>query len=273
MAKIPYIIVSPVYRNFNAGVRVLYRLCHLLNKAGYESYMSDRGSYLDWITPTIYGDSEKKYNLIKQGAITVYPEIFTNNFLSSSRPVGYVLNPQITPPYDVKFYYHNNFANGIKPENVLTIDVVEKEFFNTDLVYNRDINTVWVGKGDGEKIGDIKANNLKQFTNEIPSTRKEVADWFKHSELFYTFDALTALISEARLCGCPAVFIPNKRYDEKAFEKLNKDMLLKGLAKNNSEEEIQKAKQEIPLFKNEYQEYYKNEANQLLTFIEITQKM
>lgn len=287
MPKIPYIIVSPNYRNSNAGVRVLYKLCHILNSKGYESYMTDSGSNPLWNTPTLKNDTEKTYKLINSGAIVLYPDIYPNNSFSSLRPVGFIAYPGRTLPYQNVFYYNNAMKANIPKDRILTISPIEKELFNTDVQEERNINTVWVGKGDGSVVPkDI--SDVKMITASEPATREELASWLKKSKVLYTCDPYTALIDESRFCGTPVVYLPNAACPNMSdfFNRIkigastvygsgegSQGYSILGIAQGNTVEDIDKARQELPEFLKFKDAYCKDEDAMVDNFIAVTQSM
>jgi len=66
----PYLILVGDYFHGSAGVKVLHRLCHLLNEKGEKAYIyGDKKTNLNWQCPTISVSQGKK--LIEEGAIVI----------------------------------------------------------------------------------------------------------------------------------------------------------------------------------------------------------
>ena len=269
MSNIPYIIATPDYRG-NSGVRVLFKMAKLLAEKGYEVYVNNKVNDCPFKVNTIYGDSEKTYKLIQNGAIVVYPEIFSYNFLSSSRPVGYVLNPQRDLPYKNTFYYNDFFKKG---KNLLTINVFDKSIFNNNIKEERIWNTVWIGKGNGEDLPKLNLDNVKMITYSEPSSREELATWFRKSKALYTFDAISAVSEEARGCGCPVYFVPNSAHTSKYYDEVNWFAFKNGAAKDLTEQEIKRANETVSLIDEEVENFFKGKEKHLDNFIDITQDM
>ena len=188
MKKAPYIIIAPPYRNSSAGVRVLYKLGDMLKERGYKVEMSEGCP-------------------IPQGTICVYPEGVPGNPLGAETVVRYVLfypgrhngdkefaQKEIVFTFDKKFY----------DAPFLTIPTIE-DFFQ-DYGLKRSGACFWVGKGlDKPRVPETEG--LIEITYDWPESRKELAQLLNQSEVFFTYDNCTALIQEARQCGCQVVVI------------------------------------------------------------------
>lgn len=217
MKKHPYVIVAPPYRNSSAGVRVLYKLGEMLKERGYEVKMTEGC-------------------IIPQGTICVYPEGVKGNPLDADTVVRYVLyypgvldGDKEYAKSEIIFTYHKQFYDA----PVLTISVIEDFFRNENLP--RSGGCFWVGKGmqgfaqDFEEFNKelMKLSNITEITYDWPATREEMPRLFNEKEVFYTYDNCTAMIDEARRCGCrvevigpPVIPMPaeaqdvNKQLDE-----------------------------------------------------------
>lgn len=193
MKKSPYIIMAPPYRNSSAGVRALYELrCHL-EKRGYEAKIFQGGDAL----PDV---------------IVVYPETVSGNPMKGNVVARYVLNyPGLLggdkeyDPKELIFTYSPLYYPGT---HILTVPVIE-DFFR-DEGRHRAGGCFWVGKGRG-KVEEIpETKGLIEITYDWPDSREQLAALFNEMAVFYSYDDCTALVAEARRCGCRVVVIPGE---------------------------------------------------------------
>lgn len=109
-----------------------------------------------------------------------------------------------------------------------------------------------------------------EITRDLPDspTPQEVADLFRRSEVFYTYEN-TALATEAVLCGCPAVFLPNPHLTEIIAAK---ELGPEGYAWGSDPAEIARARSTVAQGAANYLKTYATFWNQLDNFIELTQR-
>jgi hypothetical protein len=124
------------------------------------------------------------------------------------------------------------------------IPTTELELFEYKDLTNRSGYAAWVGKGSQTHA---LPGNCTMITHSYPAARTELASLFKSVEAFYCFDNLTALTTEARLCGCPTIVFPDGSIP---MDSLYTDISRNGLC--FSEEELSKARDTIHLFKDDY---------------------
>src|SRR4051812_20157295 len=88
-----FLIYAPGYTHRSSGIRALYRLCHLLNVAGYSAAIApwcncppwrDYETNLDWEAPLYLGPADR--------SIAVYPEVASGNPLGAKHVVRWALN-------------------------------------------------------------------------------------------------------------------------------------------------------------------------------------
>lgn len=109
-----------------------------------------------------------------------------------------------------------------------------------------------------------------EITRQWPDslTPPEIADLLRRSEVFYAYEN-TALATEAVLCGCPAVFIPNPYLKAIiGWEELGAD----GYAWGTDSQEIERARASVPQGVVNYLETYDLFWSQLSHFVEVTQR-
>lgn len=213
----PYLIVSHDYTRLSAGVRALHRLCHVLNEIGCEAFVTSGVVNPNWNTPTA---TPTIIENVAQHGIVVYPETDEGNPLNAKRVVRYLLNrPGLIrgsgelEPGEMHFAYCGLLREFVPDDHILTVPVVDREVFRNHPVQDRYGAAMWTGRGKLVDVAPIpQTEGTTEITFDWPKTAKELADLFRRSELFYTYQNYTALTIEARLCDCPVVVIPNELY-------------------------------------------------------------
>jgi hypothetical protein len=279
----PYYIVAPRYIPTSAGMRALHLLCHSLNQQGQVAYLlltsySAAPVCPDLLTPLLTPAIVRYHHEKGLTPIVVYWEAIAGNPLGADCVVRYVLNfPGLLggstsyEPSELLFGYSGLLAETVGvPENVLFVPTVDPAVFHP-------------GPGDQKRSGSCfyaakhrivhgatvtdEVRGSMEITFGYPATQTEVAELFRHSELFYCYEN-TALALEAALCGCPTVCIPNPHFTESiAVRELGRD----GCAWGTDPAEIVRAKATVERVRERYLRLCDDYWRQLDHFIRITQ--
>lgn len=266
-----YIIWTPPYSRTDGGIRVLFLLCHRLNQLGQKAFVSSPVVNPDWINPSLNIFQIKK--IVKQDDVNViYPEIVRGNPWNAKNVIRWVLQVPGMLNGDTEYAKTEKvftFSKSYMPNggyiDELYLPSIELDLFNTENVRERQGGCFWVHKGwQTPRIPETEG--LPEIIGAWPSSRKELADFLKTREYMYTYDNCTALIDEARLCGCPVIVIPDQinNYNN---ENLGDYMKL-GIC--NDIKDIEKAKSELPKFKELYLRKVEESQTQINKFIELT---
>jgi hypothetical protein len=288
----PYLIVAPKYNPKSAGVRVMHELCHALNVMGQRAYLTiypqlimdkQQASHLcsDLQTPLMTKDLLDEYEAQGLSPIVIYPETMKDP-LRAKHVVRYVLNYpgllggySIYPAHEQVYAYSRRLAKaaGVSENHVLFLPISETEiFYPPPEGAARSGSCFYASKYrdfHGGMLLPATANSTEITVNKPNSpTKPEIAELFRRSELFYTYED-TALAIEAALCGCPTVFLPNPFLSEPlGFDDLGMD----GFAWGDSPEEIVRAKATVHQFGANYQELTERFWKHLEMFIAATQQ-
>jgi hypothetical protein len=79
----PYLIATPSFMRYHAGVRVLFKLARTLSWRGYESYVSSPANDSPYSVNVANPEIIKR---IAEDGIVVYPEIYPSNEFSAKKP-------------------------------------------------------------------------------------------------------------------------------------------------------------------------------------------
>jgi hypothetical protein len=249
----PYVIWAPDYRNVSGGIRVLYLLGHLLRERGFKAeMMMTHGPFVGnpWGVPECVS--------VPVDAIHVYPEIVEGNPSGSSRVVWWLLNHAVRD--GLKFVWHPEI--GLHP--VLNVPYLEAELFHPGDGPRSGV-LVWKGKGSRCEVPD----GARLITHGWPATRNELAELLRSAEYLISFDAYSAMVHEATLCGCPVVIKDSGLWD---LEKACKGpMRLFGVV--DDESKLGEARAEIWQAYPAYLKYGIKMGQQLDYFVELTQAL
>jgi hypothetical protein len=233
LAKHPYYIVSPRYARTSAGVRVLFRLADLINRAGGSAFIflsphfnHDLASSPMDVAPFL---NQRIVDYHFQNGLTpivVYPETVRISKFAPPVRVRYLLNydellfrnePLAADDYLLAF--SQAIADQIrieKPRRTIFLPVSDPVFFcppREPVV--RSGSAFYAGKFKyhfGGKAFPI-TDGMLEITRDRPDsqTPDQIRSLFQRLEFFYCYED-SALALEAILCGCPVVFLPNEHF-------------------------------------------------------------
>jgi len=286
-----YLVVTHDWQRTSAGVRALHRLCHYLNLAGCDAYVTSTVRNPDLVTPVANANLQAE---IAESGIVVYPEVEAGNPLRARQVVRYLLNvpgrirgDAMFPHTEALWAYSGLLRSFVhNPLNVLTVPVVDTAIFNPFIgIALRGVKTLlyWGGKGCdldprlyveryvGKGLLPLESGTrLDEITFDQPASWPALASAFRDAELFVTFTPYTMLTIEARLCGCPVVVIPNGVFTREAFARARPGS--NGLAWGLDAGEIARAQRTVGQFRQDYQESVAAFFVQLDRFIDKTQR-
>lgn len=229
----PYYIIAPRYTRTSGGVRVLYRLADLINKAGgsafvflWPHYNRDVSASPMDVAPYLYRSIVDYHFKNGLTPIVIYPEIVSVSKFDPPIRVRYILNYNEllfkNEPLELD-HYLISFSEAIakqitldKPGTTLFLPVSDPIFFSPPKEPVKRSGAVFYAgkykylfKGTTFPVTD----GLPEITRDQPDsqTPDQIRDLFRQSEYFYCYED-SALALEAILCGCPTVFLPNEHF-------------------------------------------------------------
>ena len=238
------LIISPRYQENSGGVVALHKLCSILNKIGYESFLHPyfesyhlpkndlKNSFLSFLdrrikyslrgyktnpifeTPVLYSTKDINWD----EWIIVYPETVVGNPLGAKHIVrwllhnpGYHLGDFLYGPGELYFKFSSGISDFHFPGSLtssMNLKVIHYplEFYNTKNVSSQRSGTAYcIRKGKNKPI----EHHLKDSYLIDDKSHKEVSEIFKKVKTFISYDTLTAYSVFAVLCGCQSVVIPD----------------------------------------------------------------
>jgi len=278
--------MTPDYQPHSAGSVVLHRLCHLLNVKGQSSFVTAKKSNPKWNNPNVLKNPRQCNDLIKKGAIVVYPEVVSGNPMRAKTVVRYVLNvPGLLggdKQYDedeIIFVYSKHLLFGkLGIKRILNIPSINTKIFYPPENEERTIEgLLYLGKYNdpinGPKVPKrpLKGeffDKYKLITRGHPD-QKTLGDWLRKCKVLYSYDNFSALNFEATLCGCLVVLIPDGIHSKDSLE--NSEYGLNGVAWGLSKDEIDRAKSTLKNVPHVLEQINKDVDSHLDNFIKLTQ--
>lgn len=282
--KHPYYIVSPRYIRTSAGVKVLYRLCDLINKSGGSAFIYLRPSMhpnlscspMD-IAPFLTEKIAQYHFDNGLTPIVIYPENFDISLFNAPFRVRYLLNysqllfsNNSLDNDDYLIAYSENILNQISvniPFSTLFLPVSDPIFYCPPAREKRHGAVFYAGKYKYH-FGEITlpiTDGLAEITRDEfrSQTPEEIRRLFQESEFFYCYED-SALALEAMLCGCPTIFIPNDHF---RMPLAQKELLGLGYAWGVDIEQIEHAKKTVGQLRNRYLELIEISKKEVNEFI------
>lgn len=276
MIRHPYYITAPDFNEHSSGIRVLHYLCHVLNLLGYEAYVhASRVSPNLW-TPVLTDEIMRCHFLARRKPIAIYPEVVRGTPLGIGLKVRYLLNEpgkiaghtefdddEITIGYRSAFVKDPATPLLMMPTSdpaVFHPGLPEPERSGRYFFFNRLLDR-------GGALQPL-TEDAEEISPRKPRSMTELAEIFRKAELLFCYEN-GAISVEARMCGCPVVYLPNPiMLPECPAEKWGR----MGLAWGASDDEIRHAKDTVGHFYSASLQLYEDFDRQLAQFIEMTQR-
>ncbi len=211
--RLPYVILTPPYNHYSAGVRALHILCHVLNESGEKAYLAFSGAPICGSgvlnTPPLI--------LPFYDFIAVYPDTTKGNPLNAPRVVRWLLgDPKVTRgdtelvATDIVWGYSKQTAAYGNSDKVMCLPVNDPDIFY-DAKLPRSGACYYAFKCENYWGKQIKPEH--QGATRLVGTPQEIADILRRSEVCYVYEN-SSIILDARLCGCPVEYIYNPHFTE-----------------------------------------------------------
>lgn len=213
----PYHVHCPEYRETSTGVIALHLLCHALNLVGEEAWVTTEGKCPRLRTPTLTEEVRRDHRAAGVEPIVVYPEVVSGNPFGASVVARYILNkPGLLggetayPDSELLFCYSPEFLPpGMKAEP-LTVPVFDLGLFRPGLPASERRGRYFYAARYRERGGVLfdETKDCIELSMREPRSLEELAVIFRTAEVLYSYER-SALCTEAMVCGCPVVYLPN----------------------------------------------------------------
>jgi hypothetical protein len=256
-----YLIVTPGYNSFCGGIKVLHRLCHLLNEQGIPAYLTAEGTPKDWNVKFLKDLSPEEIADMQQTGVVVYPDVVWGNPCRFNNCVQYDL--QAMRPIQSNMLgvsLEDCFESKVKAD--LTMLVIYMEYFFT-LPEKEERRGICYYKGKGKKVCPNS-----DWINIAGVGREDLAKLYQTSGLLVCADNMTQTTVEARLCGCPVKMNEPSMMN---WEHYRRDAWGMNGIIIEDDKSIEQAYSELPAFKQVYDDRIKKNKEEFLKFVEVTQ--
>lgn len=237
----PIYIYAPPYKEYSAGVRTLYYLCHILNQLGHLSWIVESEKLKDDVSytsgflnaPLLTSAIAKSHFELGLPPIVIYPETVIGNPLNAQLVARWLLSypgsiggPTSFEETDFCFAYSASIAraHGGDLPVVFIPPVSTSELEQIREIYplkERPIDgLVYAGKYRGF-VGNPRLpewaprGDYLEIWREGPrkQSRGEVLQLIANSKVLFAFEN-TTLITEAILLGTPVVLVKSEFFSE-----------------------------------------------------------
>jgi len=187
-----FIVWAPSWTLYSSGIRACHSLAHELHRRGHNVQIANaKAINTDWRDVPLMEFAAEK---MPHTAVTIYPEIRDDNPLSMQNVVYWRLSEHhhsFTYP-SLKYKWAPGFT--VDADGILHVPHINRAVCNTAEKLPRGWTMSYKAPG-----GDIVIDD------EHPFQWLELMDMFKRATLFMCGDPKTAMMEEARLCGCPVM--------------------------------------------------------------------
>jgi hypothetical protein len=246
-----FVIYTYDYSPGVGGIKVMHKLCDMLNSNGSEAYLMPIHIKDDFYTCSDYNTPLITQEILNDldNTVVIYPEGIQGNPLNAKNVVRWILGPfdqQAAETYsksDLVYWYMDYYYNDYLGQKDNQLFILE---FHSDIFTNMNYER----KGSCYTIRKAKPTTLIHPTDsffipfEAAGDLTGLANLFNRTERFYCYDNYTFIFTQAAMCGCISIVIPdgNKTKDEW----LNGSQLYKyGIA--YGEEDIPRALETLPM--------------------------
>lgn len=224
-------VYASSYDENSGGAIVLHRLCHIINNiSGYSSYLIPRNCASNrriwtrikikfskfntnpsWNTPIHRG------KIIDDDSVVIYPEVINGNPIGAKNVVRWLLHQPGYFSGEIKYsntelYFKFNsainefiFSGSLTSENHLKVVYYPIDIYQEDLSVQKDIDVCYM----------VRKGNYKQPIHDDNAicvdglSHRQIANIFKRTKRFISYDDYTAYSIFASLCGCESIVVPD----------------------------------------------------------------
>ena len=208
------------------GVLVLHKLGQILSDIGYEVYLIANNT-IDNSKAKLISEEYAKTIANDDKTITIYPEVITGNPLNAKKVVRWILyhpgingGDKIYSNDELIFTYSDYFtANTIyEGSPKLFIFDSHKDFFKNYNNIRNNLTCSLVKKGSNKNLNILTNTHIiDQFLNG-PEINNNLLKIFNQYSTFISLDHATYHSTQAALCGCISIVIPEEGVNKEQWQ-------------------------------------------------------
>ena len=222
-----YLIYTPPWVTWSAGIRVLHYLCDHLNAAGFEAYLAvhgpKRGSDVseELNTPIINEGLLDQLRFSGRSFVAIYPESISGNPLNAQYVIRWILNfPKLlagdTEFKDELVLAYSKVISEAVPEHTiegilfipaLKVQEVQRILAHDSRKGKDDLELVYAQKfralGGRPEIKSSKTFEITRFGKKSPD-RQATLNLIHSASLVHVYEN-TTIVTEALLLGTPVI--------------------------------------------------------------------
>ena len=212
----PFIIYTYDYNLGVGGIKVMHKLCDLLNRSGYKSYLMPIQIREDFYTCADYNTPVVTQEVLDDidNAIVIYPEGIRYNPLNAKNIVRWILGPSKFEDYstysnsDIVYWYMDYYFNDSvgQRENQLFISEYHKDIF-VNANYERSGSCYSIRKAT--PTSTIHPQDSIEIPFNAAGDLLSLSELFNKTTKFYCYDNYTFLCVQAAMCGCISIVVPD----------------------------------------------------------------
>jgi len=267
-----FVIYTYDYSPGIGGVKVMHKLCDMLNSNGFEAYLMPINIQADFYTCSDYNTPLITQEILDNldQAVVIYPEGIQGNPLNAKNVVRWILgpfDPQAAKTYskdDLVYWYMDYYYSDYlgQKENQLFISEFHSDIF-TNVGYERNGSCYTIRKANPTTLTHPEDSFFIPF--DVAGDLTGLANLFNRTEKFYCYDNYTFLFTQAAMCGCISIVVPDGTKTKEEW--LNGSRLYKyGIA--YGEDDISRALETLPLMFKEIDQIKLEMNEQVIKFTE-----
>lgn len=254
------------------GLKVLHKLCHMLNTHGYDAYVIPVNFDVPFVVYEPYNVKLATNELLAnlQDAIVVYPESWYGNYLNAPNVVRWILGPpdkshvDTWASNDLWFWLTHSYMTNFNKDNTNILHITEQ---HRDIFFDKHIprsGSCWTLR---KAQHYVTPNNYMHPKDSIFIPYNQagdliyLSDLFNRSEVFYCYDNYTYLTVQSLMCNTDTIVIS---------QNCSRDHFMKGYILNKyvafGLDDVERARQIRGGFINDLDLLEANSINQIHTF-------
>lgn len=214
-----YVTFGVPYDQYTGGIVALHKLVHLLCTLGEDAYINTSYKNPNWLGKVYNGEP-----IDYENSVGIYPEVVYDNPLNFKYSVRWLLYERgvVYPKTDWIYNFWPYFK--AHPENQNQVKGLLSAFdIQRDIFYDRGIRQKGkychiVRKGAHKKLNQHPYHSISIDDYRSKGGNSYLAQIFNECEFFISYDDATFLTSQAILCGCIPIIIPNNGVSEETWK-------------------------------------------------------